>query len=312
MEHGTEADLESLLAAAVMYYEHHMSQEAIARRLGTSRSSVSRLLARARDLGVVSIQIAAPNPDPALPARLASHLGLTAVHVAPGRALEAEPGPILAGPVAVALDHARLGAGDVAVVAWGRAVASVSRYIRRRDPGVVVVPAMGGQVGDRPWFQPNDIARTFAHAVDGQARFLNAPAVVSPALDLALRAEADTRAVIDLWDRAKVALVSVGAWPKPDPRDAAEGFPVDHPTLAGAVGDVAGLPFTSKGELIPWPADRRLLGVAPEQLRRIPHVIGLAGDASKARAAIGAARAGLIDTLVTDSPTARAIVTLLG
>ena len=87
---------------------------------------------------------------------------------------------------------------------------------------------------------------------------------------------------------------------------------MDHPTLAGAVGDVAGLPFTSKGELIPWPADRRLLGVAPEQLRRIPHVIGLAGDASKARAAIGAARAGLIDTLVTDSPTARAIVTLLG
>ena len=312
MEHGSEADLEILVATAVMYYERHLSQEAIARRLGMSRSSVSRLLARARDLGVVSIQIEPPNADPALPGRLASRLGLDAVHVAPGRALEAEPGPVLAGALADALDDARLAPGDVAVVSWGRAVASVSRYVRRRDAGVVVVPAMGGQVGDRPWFQPNDIARTFAHAVAGQARFLNAPAVVSPELDRALRAEADTRAVIDLWDRATVALVSVGAWPKPDPRDAAEGFPVDDPALADAVGDVAGLPFTSGGELIPWPTDRRLLGVGPEQLRRIPHVIGLAGGVSKARAAVGAARAGLIDTLVTDTPTARAILTLAG
>jgi DNA-binding transcriptional regulator LsrR (DeoR family) len=51
--------------------------------------------------------------------------------------------------------------------------------------------------------------------------------------------------------------------------------------------------------------------VTPEQLRRIPNVICLAGGVSKARAAIGASRAGLVNVLVTDAPTARAIDVVL-
>lgn len=312
MANDAEADSDLLVAAAVMYYERNLSQQAIARRLGVSRSTVSRLLGRARELGVVWIQVTPPNADPALARHLASRLGLRSVHVAPGRALEAEPGPILAGPLDAAIDETALAAGDVVLVAWGRAVASASRHIRRSDTGVIVVPAMGGHGSDEPWFQPNEIARTFALAVNGQPRYLHAPAVVSPELATALRSEAATRAVMALWDRAKVALVGVGAWPKPTPGHAATGIPLDHPDLGSAVGDVAGLPFTDDGVVIPWPADRRLLGVGPEQLRRIPTVIGLAGGVSKARAAIGAARAGLIDTLVTDAPTARAIVDLAG
>jgi len=308
----TEADADLLVTAAVMYYERNLSQQAIARRLGVSRSTVSRLLGRARELGVVWIQVTPPDADPALARHLASRLGLRSVHVAPGRALEAEPGPILAASLATAFEETVPAAGDVVLVAWGRAVASVSRHLRHSDTGVIVAPAMGGHGSDEPWFQPNEIARTFALAVNGQPRYLHAPAVVSPELATALRSEEATCAVMALWDRAKVALVGVGAWPKPTPSDAATGIPLDHPDLGTAVGDVAGLPFTDDGVVIPWPANRRLLGVTPEQLRRTPHVIGLAGGASKARAAVGAARAGLIDTLVTDAPTARAILDLAG
>ncbi len=53
--------------------------------------------------------------------------------------------------------------------------------------------------------------------------------------------------------------------------------------------------------------DRVILGVTPDQLRAIPHVICFAGSPAKARAAIGAARAGLINVLVTDAATARAM-----
>ena len=49
------------------------------------------------------------------------------------------------------------------------------------------------------------------------------------------------------------------------------------------------------------------IGVTPEQLGRVPHSICLAGSVTKARAAIGAARAGLYNVLVTDAPTARAM-----
>lgn len=307
MQHSHHEDFDLLLSVAVMYYEQNKSQQAIARKLGVSRSTVSRYLGQARELGVVQIDIVPPNRDPALSERLRERLGLRSVHIAPGRAQESDPGPILAQPLIPALDEARLASGDIVLVSWGRAVASVSRHVRRSYPGVIVAPAMGGYAGDEPWFQPNEIARDLARGLGAQQMLLNAPAIVSPALAATLQGEAQTSSVIKLWDRAKLALVGVGAWPKPDPNRVAAGFPLDDQTFAEAVGDVAGRAFTADGEPVPWPPERHLLGLTPEQLRRIPHVIGLAGAPAKALAAVAAARAGLINALVTDAPTARAI-----
>jgi DNA-binding transcriptional regulator LsrR (DeoR family) len=300
-------DAELLVTAAVMYYEQNASQKEIASHLGVSRPTVSRLLSRAREQGIVRIEIVPPHVDPALPARLRRRLGLRGVYVAPGRADEADPGPLLAASLGEALDEAHLAGGDVVLVSWGRAVHSVSRHVHRSHPGVVVAPAMGGNASDRPWFQPNEIVRTWALALGGQPRYLHAPALVSPALEDSLRSEADIRETIELWDRAKVALVGVGAWPKPDASYAAAGFPVDDPALADAAGDVGGWSFTIEGALVPYRDERVIFGVTPEQFRRIPHVICFAGGPSKARAAIGAARAGLVNVLVTDAATARAI-----
>jgi DNA-binding transcriptional regulator LsrR (DeoR family) len=310
MENAAEAELELLVAAAVMYYEQNRSQQAIARRLGVSRSTVSRFLGRAKELGVVRIQVEPPNQDPEIARQLADQLGLRAVHIAQGRAQDSEPGPILAEPLATALEETRLSPGDVALASWGRAVASAIRHLRSSDTGAIVAPATGGYASDELWLQPNEIVRLLALALNGHPRFLNAPAVVSPGLAQALQVDAHTRSVVALWDRAKVALVAVGAWPKPDPGYTAAGFPVDDPALNDAVGDIAGIPFTAEGDLVAWPPHRQLLGVTAEQLRRIPYVIGLAGGVPAARAAVGAARAGLITVLVTDAPTARAIVAM--
>jgi DNA-binding transcriptional regulator LsrR (DeoR family) len=82
---------------------------------------------------------------------------------------------------------------------------------------------------------------------------------------------------------------------------------VDDPALAQAAGDVAGWPFTIDGTVVSL-ADRRvILGMSPDQLRAVPYSIGFAGGPAKAEAAIGAARAGLINVLITDAATARVI-----
>jgi DNA-binding transcriptional regulator LsrR (DeoR family) len=301
-----------LVTAAVLYYEQDESQQDIARRLQVSRPTVSRLLARARQLGIVRIDVVPPTVDPTLGQRLRERLGLRAVHIAPGQADEADPGPMLAGALDRALEQAGLVSGDVIAVSWGRAVYSLAHHVVRPCPGVVVAAGMGGSAGDRPWFQPNEIARIWADAFDGFPRYLHAPALVSPRLHDSLLQEPGVRATVDLWDTAKVALVGVGAWPKPDPSYAAAGFPIDDPALVDAAGDVAGWSFRFDGKLVPHRDRRRLLGVGPAQLERIPHVIGFAASPSKARAAIGAARAGLIKVLVADAATGRAIEHHLG
>ncbi len=303
----TDKGTELLMTAAVMYYEQSASQQEIAHRLGVSRPTVSRLLNRAREIGIVRIEIVPPHVDPIAVERLRDRLGLRGLHVASGRANEWDPGPLLSAPFGVALDAAPLKGGDIVVASWGRAVYSVSRTIRRSLPGVVIAPAMGGNASDRAWFQPNEIVRTLAEAFSGRPVYLNAPALVSAGLAEPLRSEPSIRDVVELWDRAKMVLVGVGAWPKPDPSYAAAGFPVDDPALAEAVGDVAGWSFSIDGEVLHLRGDRVLLGVTAEQLRAIPTVIGFAGSASKAHAAIGAARAGLINVLITDAATARAM-----
>jgi DNA-binding transcriptional regulator LsrR (DeoR family) len=307
----TEEGTESLMTAAVMYYEQSASQQQIAQRLGISRPSVSRLLQRAREQGIVRIEIVPPGVDQRLVERLKERLALRELFVAPGRANEADPGPLLSGPFAAALDSARLGSGDAMVVSWGRGVYSCVRSVRRKIPGLVIAPAMGGNASDRPWFQPNEIVRSCARALGGQPVYLNAPAFVSQALAEPLLAEPGIRDVVALWDRARVALVGVGAWPKPDPSYAAAGFPVDDPGLADAAGDVAGWSFGIDGTLVQHRDNRVLLGITPDQLRAIPHVICFAGSATKAQAAIGAVRAGLVNVLVTDAATARAMDTYL-
>ena len=48
-----------LVAAARLYYERNLTQAQIAQRLNVSRPSVSKMLARARELGIVHIEIRA-------------------------------------------------------------------------------------------------------------------------------------------------------------------------------------------------------------------------------------------------------------
>ena len=63
--------------AASMYYAQGETMEVIARHLGVSRSTVSRLLARARAEGVVRIELVAPG-EGGLERRMGEELGVRA------------------------------------------------------------------------------------------------------------------------------------------------------------------------------------------------------------------------------------------
>ena len=70
--------------AASMYYAQAETMEVIARHLGCSRSTVSRLLARARREGVVRIELSRPGGTGGLEARFGTEFGVRA-HIVPVR-----------------------------------------------------------------------------------------------------------------------------------------------------------------------------------------------------------------------------------
>ena len=78
-----EAHIELLMQVASWYYEERLCQADIARRIGRSRSMVSRMLQEARDKGIVKIQVLSPriNTVSELERRLCESFGLSQAYV---------------------------------------------------------------------------------------------------------------------------------------------------------------------------------------------------------------------------------------
>ena len=81
-------------------------------------------------------------------------------------------------------------------------------------------------------------------------------------------------------------------------------------SLVHAAGDVIRHYFDARGKLIPWEGENRLIALSAAQLRAIPLVVGVAASPAKAVAMRAAVRAKLVNALVTDVTTARAILDL--
>ena len=293
---------------ARLHYESDLSQIEIARRLGLSAATISRLLRRAREEGIVRIEIrdlAAPEDlTRQLIERLKVRQAALVDNVDPGQ-LE-----VLAGPVGMLLKNARLGDGSVLAIGWGRAVREVIRAGLPRIPGVITVPATGGMQQPAAHFQINEFVRLAAEQLGGTPQFIHAPYLPSPKYRDAFLNDPTTRDQIALWDRIDVALVGVGLPHAVDPVHAGAATSSEK-SLAHVAGDVIRHYFDADGTLLPWDGDNRLIAVSPAQLRTIPLVIGVAVSPDKAKAIIGAVRAGLINAIVTDVATAQAILAAL-
>ena len=71
---------------------------------------------------------------------------------------------------------------------------------------------------------------------------------------------------------------------------------------------MCGLPFCADGSLVDTQVVEHILAIRPEQLRRIPRVIAIASDPSKAEAILAICRAHFITELVVDDELAEALI----
>lgn len=279
--------------AARLHYLDGLSQLEVSRRMEVSTATVSRLLGLARDEGIVRIQVVDLDDADVLGEKLAAALALKAVRVIDGAraaALSAEVGALLLG--------AGLAPGAVLTIGWGRTVQSVIAAGLPRVPGLVVVPATGGMNETASHFQINEFVRKAAAQLGAEARFLHAPSIVSAELRAVLTRDPDTAPILAAWGRADAAIVGIGL---PHPGTEAEA----------AVGDVVRHYVDASGRDITWPGQADLMAISRAELQRTPLSIGLAMGRDKAAAIIGSARSGMINTLVTDTRAATAMLELL-
>ncbi|MFJ3029197.1 sugar-binding transcriptional regulator [Curtobacterium sp. NPDC087080] len=303
--------LDTVYQAARMYYLEDATQVEIASRLGVSRPTVSRLVAEARRAGLVRIDVVDPFQDEtvALAERLQVVLGLGAVHLA-AVTHQATLGADLAAPIATAVEGMGLTPGDAVLVSSGRTVYDVAQTGMPPLAGVQLVPTVGGQADPMPWFQTNEITRTAAEHSGAIPAFLFAQALPSAAMRASLDEDPAFQHVVGLWGRAKGAILGVGA--PTATRDAlARGIPVEDAVFDQAAGDVCLNFFAADGSPIEFPGSERMVRTSREVLAVVPHAVGVAVGAAKVPSIIGAVRAGMINELVTDAATARALLDAL-
>lgn len=291
---------------AKLHYEADMAQVEIARKIGVSTASVSRLLQKARALGIVKIEVQDLATLEEMTIELIDALGLkrAAVIEAPSVGILGA----LASPVDSLIKDEGLPPGSVVGIGWGRAVREALVAGLSPAPGVRAVALNGGMQQSAPHFQINEFVRQAAEQFGGSAHFLHAPYLSSSELRGALLSEPSTRETIELWERLDCALVGVGI-----PHFSSETKDATRPEqgIDGAVGDVIRHYFDFNGTVLPWEGEQRMLAVSADQLRRTKLSIGLAVAVEKARAIIGAARSGMINALATDRLTAQAILDIL-
>ncbi|NPD17272.1 sugar-binding transcriptional regulator [Xinfangfangia sp. D13-10-4-6] len=300
---------EIIVEAAWAYYYEDRTQNEIAGMLGVSRSSVAMYLQQAREAGLVEVRL-----DPArfdtrtLAEALRSHYGLKEVWVAPGRTGSIERVAQLAARQLPDL----LAPGDRLGVAWGQTVGTLAEYLVPKEIPDLKVLQLVGAMRTPYGFDTTNCAARIAAAFSGRVVNLHAPAILStPELATALRQEELITRQLDALTEINKVVFAVGSVNDQSHIvlcGIATPAALEEYRKLGAVGIVLGRFVDRNGEHIEGPLDPRLIGLLPQAIRGREMSMLVSCGADKVLSIDAALRGGYANRLVTDLPTAEAVL----
>ena len=310
-------ELRLIARVARMYYEWEKSQAEIARQLGLSQATVSRLLSRSKEEGIIRISVNLPNGVyTELEETLVKKFGLQDAIVVDS--LEDNERMIqrdLGAATAYYLESAIRPNEVIGISSWSATLLAMvdALHPTPRKPGVKVVQILGGVGSPSVEAHATRLTSRMAQLVKGEAIYLPVSGVLATeaARDI-LVADEVVQQAIRLFDHVTTALVGVGAI-DPSPLLAQSGNifapqELDLLRQEKAVGDILLRFFDQNGKLVETGLEKRVISMSLEQLSKVSRAVGVAGGSRKYAAILGALRGHWINILVTDHFTASRLV----
>lgn len=276
----------------------------VADELSLSRFAVSRMVRRARELGLVEVSVHLPDPvDIELSGALARRFGLrSAIVVQTSGATDAEARFPLASLAAQFLTD-NIVDDDVVGISPGRTLVQASRLIERL-PSSDVVQLTG--VGTAKMEDGVEAILNLARATGGTAYPLYAPIVLPGEGASLLVQHPALRQAFAKFPHLTKAVVTIGGWPgasllalQLDEMGAAQAA-----LAAGVVAEIGVTLLDAHGRPVGELSDR-LVGIPTAQLRDVPLVIAVGGGSGKTDAVLAVLRSGLAHVVITDDASAR-------
>jgi len=306
----TDGDRERLVRVAWYYYRDNLTQAQIADRLHVSRPTVARLLERARQTGVVTIDIDTSHVGGLeLSLHLQDKFGLEEVVVVPqlGSALSGEATNTRVAQEAAQYLGRYLRPGVTVGVGWGDTVRRTLLALRRSALLGVTFATLTG--GIDAYLGNAGGAGGDNHAVN--VRYVPSPLLASsPAMADALRQEKAVTSVLELARSADVTLIGIGG-AIPNATILQHGIVSDRQLVdyqkRGAVGDIIGEWYDELGCTLAIDMQRVRIGLEINELRSMKKVVAAAGGLDKVAAIGGALAGGYLDVLITTEDVALAL-----
>lgn len=299
--------------AGWLYYVGGMTQDQIAAELGVSRQRAQRLVSRAMSEGLIHVRLNHKiGACLDLESDLTARFGLSRCRVAAGLGAGADANRAIAPAAAAELERfLRMADPLVVALGTGRAMRGMVDAMTPMDAEQHRLVSLIGNIapdGSASFF---DVVMRIADKVRAPHYPMPVPVISpTPEENAAFHALEPVRKVVELARAADVVFVGVGQMSADAPLRT-DGFVTQNELTqmqaAGAVGEVAGWVYDSAGIYLDVGTNRRTGGVRVTPGLDRP-AVGIAAGASKVPAIFGALKSRIINGLVTDEPTARALL----
>jgi deoxyribonucleoside regulator len=311
-------DLRLALRAATLYYLDGLTQAEIASRLGVSRPTAGRLIARAKAKGLVRIDVVVPpdlrdNLHADEERELELRFGLTEAVVAGSGIDVGAPGRPAAyasvGRAAAALLMRRLTPTDVMGFTWGPETVAVATAL---TPGVAscrAVVQLDGAMSTAAYQTGTEfILGRCADVLRAETIRLPAPLYADVSTVASMRNDSVISRSLDAGRRADVMIFGIGA--ASTAGTLFEGSYLDTRMLdelvsRGAVGEIGGRFFDADGMPVNTELAQRAVSVPLEDVKACRKTILIASGVAKHHATLAALRGQLARLLVCDIDCAR-------
>lgn len=309
-----DIDPEESLAirAAWLHYAGGLTQAAVAKRLGLASVKTHRLIARAVLEGAVKVTIDGDIVECVeFEDQLSRRYGLDYCEVAPDLGEEGMPLRAL-GMAGAGFLRREIERGETPVIGLGHGrtmQATVRQLPRINASGVSFVSLLGGLTRNYA-ANPHDVMHSLAEKTGAMAFVLPVPFFARSVTDReVLLSQPGVREIFDLSAGAGLKLVGIGT------ADAGAGLvasgmieprEIEEITATGGAGEMLGHFFDALGREVETSLTARTLSVGfrPGGDR----IVAIAGGADKHLAIRAVLASGRLSGLITDEPTARALL----
>ena len=302
---------------AYMYYMEGLTQTEISNKMGIYRTTVSRMINKARQEGIVSISINGYDTSIFnLEEKLKEKYQLRYVVVVPNhpgqsnddkdRQLSAHAGQYL---------KQIIEPGQVVGFSWGKIISGMVAGTREVAPtNATFVPLVGGPSSANTEYHVNTIVYDMARKFGGKNIFIDAAAVQkTPYIKQEVTSSRYFRDIETYWNNLDIACVGIGGplngnvsrW-----RDLLTKEDVDLLKDQHAIGDCCCTFFSREGKILRGNLLDRTIAVPLLNLQKVRHSIGVARSMNKAVSIDVLMKMNILHTLITDEETAQRLLTI--